>query len=68
MSNFEYLMHVNKLAGRSFNDLTQYPVMPFILRDYSSNELDLSDPNVYRDLRKPMGAQDDDRLQKFLKR
>lgn len=24
ISNFEYLMHVNKLAGRTFNDLTQY--------------------------------------------
>lgn len=26
ISNFEYLMHLNTLAGRSYNDLTQYPV------------------------------------------
>jgi hypothetical protein len=26
ISNFEYLMALNALAGRSFNDLTQYPV------------------------------------------
>jgi hypothetical protein len=26
VSNFEYLMHLNTLAGRSYNDLTQYPV------------------------------------------
>ena len=40
-------MHVNKLAGRSFNDLTQYPVMPFVLKDYTSEELDIDNPNVY---------------------
>jgi hypothetical protein len=28
MSNFEYLMRINMLAGRSCNDLTQYPVFP----------------------------------------
>ena len=26
ISNFEYIMALNALAGRSFNDLTQYPV------------------------------------------
>lgn len=26
ISNFEYLMFLNLAAGRSFNDLTQYPV------------------------------------------
>ena len=52
MSNFDYLMHLNKLAGRTFNDLTQYPVFPFILSDYSSDELNLHDPAVFRDLSK----------------
>jgi len=28
ISNFEYLMHLNTLAGRSFNDLTQYEPLP----------------------------------------
>jgi hypothetical protein len=28
VSNYDYLMYVNTLAGRSFNDLCQYPVMP----------------------------------------
>ncbi len=26
MSNFDYLMSLNTLAGRSYNDLNQYPV------------------------------------------
>ncbi|ETK79863.1 hypothetical protein F441_14544 [Phytophthora nicotianae CJ01A1] len=56
ISNFAYLMHLNTLAGRSYNDLTQYPVFPWVLADYESEILDLSDPNAYRDLCKPMGA------------
>lgn len=48
ISNFEYLTHLNKHAGRSFNDLMQYPVFPFILRDYTSETLDLQDSNIFR--------------------
>lgn len=48
ITNFEYLTHLNKHAGRSFNDLMQYPVFPFILADYVSETLDLGDPAVYR--------------------
>jgi hypothetical protein len=66
VSNFEYLMHLNTLSGRSFNDLTQYPVFPFLLADYTSSELDLTAASSFRDLSKPMGAQDPERLQKFL--
>ena len=43
--------------GRSFNDLTQYPVVPWTLADYTSPKLDLSNPASFRDLSKPMGAQ-----------
>jgi hypothetical protein len=56
ITNFEYLMFLNSCAGRSFLDLTQYPVFPWILNDYRSEELDLEDPAIYRDLSKPMGA------------
>ncbi len=52
MSNFEYLMQLNRIAGRSFNDLSQYPIFPWILSDYLSTELDLEDPKIYRDLSK----------------
>uniref|UniRef100_A0A8C2PWM7 Lysosomal trafficking regulator n=1 Tax=Cyprinus carpio TaxID=7962 RepID=A0A8C2PWM7_CYPCA len=48
ITNFEYLTHLNKHAGRSFNDLMQYPVFPFILRDYTSETLDLQDTSIYR--------------------
>ncbi|CAG4982102.1 unnamed protein product [Parnassius apollo] len=68
ISNFQYLMHLNTLAGRSYNDLMQYPVFPWILADYDSLELDLTDPATFRDLSKPMGAQSPERLEQFRKR
>ncbi|KAH9311229.1 hypothetical protein KI387_026264, partial [Taxus chinensis] len=68
ISNFEYLMLLNTLAGRSYNDITQYPVFPWVLVDYTSATLDFGDPSVYRDLSKPVGALNADRLEKFLER
>ncbi|KAL6495424.1 BEACH domain-containing protein C2 [Orobanche gracilis] len=68
ISNFEYLLQLNTLAGRSYNDITQYPVFPWILSDYSSQNLDLSNPSSYRDLSKPIGALNAERLQKFQER
>ena len=61
ISNFHYLMLVNTLAGRTFNDLTQYPVFPWVLADYTSEELDLTNPRSFRDLSKPMGCQTPER-------
>lgn len=29
-------MHLNTLAGRSYNDLTQYPVFPWVIADWTS--------------------------------
>ncbi|XP_035514187.1 WD repeat and FYVE domain-containing protein 3 [Morone saxatilis] len=68
ISNFQYLMHLNTLAGRSYNDLMQYPVFPWILADFDSEELDLNNPKTFRNLAKPMGAQTDDRLTQYKKR
>lgn len=47
-SNWEYLKILNKMAGRSYNDLMQYPIMPFILADYNSKTIDLSTSGIYR--------------------
>jgi len=68
ISNFEYLMKLNFLAGRSRNDVTQYPVFPWILADYTSDTLDLENPNTFRDLRKPIGALQPERLEAFQER
>ncbi|CAL1540510.1 unnamed protein product [Lymnaea stagnalis] len=68
ISNFQYLMHLNTLAGRSYNDLMQYPVFPWIIANYDTEDLDLSKASNFRDLSKPMGAQTPVRLQQFQKR
>jgi hypothetical protein len=49
-------MILNTIAGRSFNDLSQYPIFPWILSDYKSPKLDLNSSSSYRDLSKPIGV------------
>ncbi|GFN74593.1 lysosomal-trafficking regulator [Plakobranchus ocellatus] len=65
ITNYDYLIHLNKLAGRSYADLMQYPVFPFILRDYHSPTLNLTDPRIYRNLKKPIAVQDKTREQRY---
>ncbi|KAL9310011.1 BEACH domain-containing protein B [Arabidopsis thaliana] len=65
ITNFEYLMILNTLAGRSYNDLTQYPVFPWVVADYSSETLDFSKASTFRDLSKPVGALDTRRFEIF---
>lgn len=63
ITNFEYLMILNTLAGRSYNDLTQYPVFPWVLADYTSETLDYNKSSTFRDLSKPVGALDPKRFE-----
>jgi len=45
ISNFDYLMFLNALAGRNFNDPNHYPILPWVM--------DFSSPNGgFRDLTK----------------
>ena len=68
ISNYEYLMHVNNLADRTMNNLSQYPVYPWVFTDYTSPNIDVTDPQIYRDLTKPIGALTPKRLQNILER
>ncbi|OHT04800.1 Beige/BEACH domain containing protein [Tritrichomonas foetus] len=61
MSNFDYLLYLNVMSGRSFNDYSQYPVFPWIISDYLSE----TDPTSFRDLTKPMGQQTEERSLKY---
>lgn len=61
-------MELNVVAGRSYNDISQYPVFPWILSDYTSPELDLDNPAFFRDLHKPMGALNEERRKAFVER
>lgn len=65
ISNFDYLMALNTLANRTYNDLTQYPVFPWVIRDYESQTINLNNPSVYRDLSRPIGALMDSKLKQL---
>ncbi|XP_074663000.1 lysosomal-trafficking regulator-like [Tubulanus polymorphus] len=65
MTNYEYITHLNTLAGRTFNDLMQYPVFPFVLSDYLNPVLDLENPDSYRKLNRPIAVQHKDKEKKF---
>ena len=65
VSNFEYLMFINTIAGRSYQDLNQYPVFPWILKNYETESIDLNDATNYRDLSKPIGALNPQREAQF---
>jgi hypothetical protein len=68
VSNYEYLLFLNDFAGRTVNDITQYPVFPWIISDYDSKELNLDVPAVFRDLSKPIGALNPEKLALLKKR
>ena len=43
----------------------QWPVFPWVLADYTSPILDLNNPASFRDLSKPIGALNPQRLESF---
>jgi factor associated with neutral sphingomyelinase activation len=52
------------LANRSHNDLSQYPIFPWILHSYDC-DFDLRSSEMFRDLSKPIGAINKHRLRKL---
>uniref|UniRef100_UPI003590263B lipopolysaccharide-responsive and beige-like anchor protein isoform X2 n=1 Tax=Myxine glutinosa TaxID=7769 RepID=UPI003590263B len=68
ISNFQYLMFLNTISGRTYNDLNQYPVFPWVIANYESEELDLTLPSNFRDLSKPVGALNPQRAAVFAER
>ena len=49
-------MVLNKYAGRSFNDISQYPVFPWVISDYDSRKINLSDPKIFRNFKWSIGG------------
>ncbi|XP_032666117.1 lysosomal-trafficking regulator isoform X3 [Odontomachus brunneus] len=66
LTNWEYITCLNKLAGRSYNDLMQYPVFPFVLADYVNEKIDLNNPKIYRNFKRPMAVQDKNNEQHYI--
>lgn len=68
IDNYEYLLAINSAAGRSFHDLSRYPVFPWVIADFQSDKLDLNNSSTFRDLTKPVGALNSKRLEYFQQR
>lgn len=66
LTNFQYLLELNRLAGRTFNDLMQHPVFPWVLADYESPHLDLTRPDSFRLLNKPIAVQKEESEKKYV--
>ena len=63
ISTLNYLLLVNKFSGRTYNDLTQYLILPWLLNDYS----DITDSKNYRKMEYSMAIQDESKLEMIKK-
>lgn len=68
LSNYDYLLYLNRWSSRCSSDASQYPVMPWILADYTSPVLDLTLESTFRPLSKPLGAIGASRLESLRQR
>ena len=71
MSNWEYLQWLNEIAGRNYNDITQYPVLPWVFVGEEINEAPSPQEihKYYRDLTKNMGSHGSkERVSRFLEK
>ena len=69
ISKLEMLMRINLLSNRSFNDINQYPIFPWIINNYQTKytfeKLPLTENEILNNLRplnKPMGVLNEERF------
>ena len=67
LSNFDYLEFLNFASGRSYNDLSQYPVFPWTLTAFGPETSlpDFASKSSYRDFSRPAGAQNIEKVGKL---
>ena len=54
ISTFAFIMWTNLLGNRSYVDVNQYPVFPWVIQDYLSDKISLTDEYL-RNLKLPIG-------------
>ena len=59
LPTLDYLLLINKYSGRSYNDLTQYIIFPWLLNNYS----DVNNKNNFRKMNLSMAIQDKTNLE-----
>ena len=68
LNNYEYLLFLNKYSSRTFNDVNQYPIFPWIIKKYIINMKNNCIDIIYRDFKYPMAAQSEDNKRTALNR
>lgn len=66
LTNWEYLMSLNQISGRTYQDLMQYPIFPWILANYDGVTLNLNDATTFRNLDKPIAVQNKESEMHFI--
>jgi factor associated with neutral sphingomyelinase activation len=56
LPSFDYLMLLNRLSNRSFQDISQYPLFPWVISDYFSEQFIKNEKAQYRHLWDPVGV------------
>lgn len=56
------------MASNYIINCLRYPVFPWVIQDIDSPLIDFSDPKTFRDLSKPIGALNPERLEQLRQR
>ena len=62
ISNFEYLMQLNNFSSRSFEVLSQYPVFPWVIKNFTEESFTYSE-ETFRNLQLPIAGISDKKRQ-----
>ena len=68
INTYEYLLFLNKYATRTFNDVNQYPIFPWIERKFETIKGTKESRPVTRNFRYPMAAQNEENREAALNR
>lgn len=60
LSTYEYLLFVNKYSSRTFNDVNQYPIFPWVITKYITDEKGKKISYEKRNFKYPMAGQIED--------
>ena len=71
ITTYEYLLFLNKYSTRTYNEVNQYPIFPWLIRKFAINEDQKGQRETsseLRDFRYPMAAQNEESRQSALNR
>ena len=76
ISNYEFILYLNKYSTRTYNDLSQYPVFPWLIKEHdkipeilsmlSNKEISQNEIEFLRDLNYPVSVQTEEKRKESL--